>query len=338
MLREGSAFAAAGLPRQLIRGSGPGIRREHGALRPGEAGPVKADYRVVDAAMTAAGAFRVVCLACVRHLEANREGMLAGTDPEYLHQMRVALRRLRTAFAVFAEAVPEAAPLLAELRWLRRALGEARDWDVFTAQVLRPALARHPHRRGLRAVKEACDEMRADAAHSARHAVESGRYRKLVRELRALCYGAPQVAPLPRAAQPLRRHAAAAIAALHESSRRRGRKLMRLEAEKLHRLRKTVRKLRYAVLFLASAFPEARMGALAGAVESLQETLGGLNDCAVAEALIERARAPGRRKACRILAKRVGEARAARRKQLKKEWKAFRAVEGFGIPARARSA
>jgi CHAD domain-containing protein len=334
MLREGSGFAAAA-PKQLIRGSGPGIRREHGALRPGEAGPVKADYRVVDAAMTAAGAFRAVCLACVRHLEANREGMLAGTDPEYLHQMRVALRRLRTAFAVFAEAVPQAAPLLAELRWLRRALGEARDWDVFTAQVLRPALAQHPHRRGLRAVKEACEEMRAGAAHSARHAVESGRYRKLVRELRALCYGAPQDAPLP--APPLRRHAAAAIATLHDLALDRGRKVMRLDAEKLHRLRKTVRKLRYAVLFLAPAFPEARMGALAGAVESLQETLGGLNDCAVAEALIERAHAPGRHKACRILAKRVGEAHAARRKQLKKEWKAFRAVEGFGIPARARS-
>jgi CHAD domain-containing protein len=113
---------------------------------------------------------------------------------------------------------------------------------------------------------------------------------------------------------------------------------MRQDAEKLHRLRKTVRKLRYAVLFLAPAFPEARLGALAGAVESLQETLGGLNDCAVAEALIARAGAPGRRKACRILAKRVEDARVAYRKQLKKEWKAFRAVEGFGIPARARSA
>jgi len=75
--------------------------------------------------MTPPEAFRAVCTACVQHLEGNRYGALAGADPEYLHQIRVALRRLRTAFDVFADALPgpAAAELLGELRWLRRALG-----------------------------------------------------------------------------------------------------------------------------------------------------------------------------------------------------------------------
>src|SRR4029077_18570875 len=127
---------------QLIRVSGEGVRREHREARRGQIGPVKADYRVVDRGMVPAEAFRAVCAACVQHIEANRYGALAAEDPEYLHQMRVALRRLRTAFAVFADGVagPVAAPLLAELRWLSRSLGSARDWDVFVGVTLRPAL------------------------------------------------------------------------------------------------------------------------------------------------------------------------------------------------------
>jgi len=66
---------------------------------------------------------------------------IAGADPEYLHQMRVALRRLRTAFDIFADAAPDAAGLDGELRWLSRALERARDWDVFVADTLKPMLS-----------------------------------------------------------------------------------------------------------------------------------------------------------------------------------------------------
>ena len=62
---------------RLIRASGDGIRREHGEPRPGESGPVKADYRVVGKGMASIEAFRAVCAACVRHVEGNRPGVLA---------------------------------------------------------------------------------------------------------------------------------------------------------------------------------------------------------------------------------------------------------------------
>src|SRR5215471_19011986 len=121
---------------ELIRLSGEGVRREHGEPGKRLAGPVKADYRVVGKSMTPGEAFRAVCAVCVRHIEANRPGTLAAADPEYLHQMRVALRRMRTAFEAFEGAVPEevASQLIGELRWLARALGRARDWDVFIAE------------------------------------------------------------------------------------------------------------------------------------------------------------------------------------------------------------
>ena len=321
------------LDERLIRVSGAGIRREHGELRPGESGPVKADYRVVEQSMTPLDAFRALCAACVRHLEGNRYGVLAAADPEYLHQMRVALRRLRTAFELFADALPRpvAAELLGELRWLRRALGRARDWDVFLAGTLRPALARHPRHAGLRSMRAACEDLSVEARGMAQRALESRRYYALMRALRALSYGDAPVSPRPaRAPRPLsmRRHA---LAALIRKARKRGRKLARLDARELHRLRKAVRRLRYGLLFLAPLLPEARVRPLAGAVEALQETLGALNDCAVGEELIERARAeaggPQRRKARKLLAKRISAARAARRGELETQWEAFRTAE-----------
>src|SRR5882672_7737342 len=98
------------LDERLIRVSGAGIRREHGELRPGETGPVKANYRVVEKWMTPIEAFRAVCAACVQHIEGNRLGALAADDPEYLHQMRVALRdrkstRLNSSHTVISYAV-----------------------------------------------------------------------------------------------------------------------------------------------------------------------------------------------------------------------------------------
>jgi CHAD domain-containing protein len=321
------------LDERLIRVSGAGIRREHGEPRPGESGPVKADYRVVEPSMTPLEAFRALCAASVRHLEGNRYGALAAADPEYLHQMRVALRRLRTAFELFADALPRpvAAELLEELRWLRRALGRARDWDVFLAGTLRPALSRHPRHAGLRSVRAACDDLSAEARSMARRALESRRYYALMRALRALTYGDTPVslrttgAPRPLS---MRRYA---LAALIRKARKRGRRLARLDAGELHRLRKAVRRLRYGLLFLAPLLPEARVRPLAGAVEALQETLGALNDCAVGKELIERARAeargPQKRKARKLLAKRIAAARAGRRGELEVRWEAFRAAE-----------
>jgi len=321
------------LDERLIRVSGAGIRREHGELRPGESGPVKADYRVLEPWMTPLEAFRALCAACVRHLESNRYGVLAAADPEYLHQMRVALRRLRTLFEVFADALPRAvaAELLEEMRWLRRALGRARDWDVFLAGTLRPALAHHPRHAGLRSMRAACEDLSAEARSVAQRALESRRYYALMRALRALSYGdapvSPRQAGAPRPLS-LRRHA---LSALIGKARKRGRKLAHLDAAELHRLRKVVRRLRYSLLFLAPLLPEARVRALAGAVEALQETLGALNDYAVGKELIERARdearGPQKRKARKLLAKRIAAARAARRGELEAQWEAFRAAQ-----------
>src|SRR5690349_24128611 len=59
----------------------------------------------------------------------------ADKDPEHVHQLRVGTRRARAALDIFALCLPQKAYKSAKklLRGLRRAAGEARDWDVFRA-------------------------------------------------------------------------------------------------------------------------------------------------------------------------------------------------------------
>ncbi|HET8673712.1 MAG TPA: CHAD domain-containing protein [Thermoleophilaceae bacterium] len=69
---------------------------------------------------------------CASEVFSYADGMLDTSDPERVHDMRVATRRLRTALEIFAPCFPkyEYKPLLREVKALADALGERRDADV----------------------------------------------------------------------------------------------------------------------------------------------------------------------------------------------------------------
>ena len=76
-------------------------------------------------------AFRMVARRYLADLTANHEATCKG-DPEALHQMRVALTRLRTAILFFSPMVadPSGPHVKTELKWLNANLGVVRDLDV----------------------------------------------------------------------------------------------------------------------------------------------------------------------------------------------------------------
>ena len=92
-------------------------------------GPVRASPSLLDRGMSVGTAFRAVMRANLAHLTANDRGVLEGRNPEYLHQMRVALRRLRSGVDVFSPVLAESriADYRAEMKWLAGRLGPARD-------------------------------------------------------------------------------------------------------------------------------------------------------------------------------------------------------------------
>ena len=78
--------------------------------------------------------------AATEWVGANVEAACIGVDPEGVHQVRVGVRRLRSAFALFRDLLPDESleGLRGELRWLGGELGPARDLDVFLTGTLEP--------------------------------------------------------------------------------------------------------------------------------------------------------------------------------------------------------
>ena len=95
--------------------------------------------------LTTQEAFRIIGNGCLRQLIANEPAMIAG-DVEALHQMRIALRRMRAAISAFSTVVADSdwQRIKSELRWITGELGPARDLDVFVAEVLVPLRSQNP--------------------------------------------------------------------------------------------------------------------------------------------------------------------------------------------------
>ncbi|RPI40343.1 MAG: inorganic triphosphatase, partial [Betaproteobacteria bacterium] len=95
--------------------------------------PIKAPRIVLDETLSIAQSAARIVASGLEQIQANEDGVLAGKDIEYLHQMRVGVRRLRSCFGTFARIAPAGAldAVRAELKWFGGQLGPARDWDVF---------------------------------------------------------------------------------------------------------------------------------------------------------------------------------------------------------------
>jgi CHAD domain-containing protein len=227
-------------------------------------------------------------------LQANQAGAMAGADIEYLHQARVALRRLRSAFSVFNRAFPRAAleDLLGELRWLGEQLGPARDWDVFTCTTLPRLAGTFGDDAAMRALREHADRLRAVARRDAVEALAAKRHTALLLRLNGVFYRTPWTAidDQPAAAlraEPLGQFAAEELSRRHRKTLKRGRKHAELDASGLHRLRIQVKKLRYAAEFFSSLYERKAVRGYTAALAGLQELLGTLNDAATVERLCE---------------------------------------------------
>ena len=302
--------------------------------------PVKAQPAVLARSMSVSAAFKAVMWANLSHLQANERGMLEGRDPEYLHQMRVALRRLRSAFNVFAPLLPKAAmaPWVAELWWLASRLGPARDWDVFMTETL-PAIEGLPDSRGaLRTFSTRYGRLHDAANARALRALRSARYQRLMRALAGWLAAGGWLARLDpgnRAAldSPVERFAAAVLEKRHARVRKRGRGLGGLSAPDLHRLRIAVKKFRYATDFFSGLFSAHRSRAMHGRLARLQDILGAMNDAATGAKLVARgiSRASGghARKARSVVLRWSRSRDAALKRELQSAWRALRSAEKF---------
>ena len=286
--------------------------------------------------------------ACAGHCAANRDAVLDRSDPEGVHQFRVALRRLRSAIAVFGAVLPpgDAAWLEREASRLIGVLGPARDWDVFITETLAAVRAARPADETLKRLAQAAEAERARAYEQA-EALRAPAYTAFLLRFGRWIETAGWRDEADRAVldRPLARLAGRLLDKRHARVLKHGRDFERLSDDRLHRLRIALKKLRYAGEFLAAQFPDGRPRPYIKAVRRLQDDLGRLNDAAVAERrLSELLRAQPESAALAALGVGAGQvigwharAREEARARINGDWRAFAAAEPYWRAGSGRS-
>lgn len=263
-----------------------------------EDGWSKAERLAITPEMTVEAALCGILRNGLYHCAANEACALNGVDPEGVHQMRVALRRLRSAAGLFRSFLPvdRFNWLVGELRWLAGSLGPARDWDVFLSDLVAPVRVglggSTPLAADITALEAAADACRLAGYDTARAAILSDRYSRFQLELAAW------VEARGWRAQPVSEDSVklfAPIGDLADSlldkrmrrARRVGRNFALLPAAQRHELRICLKKLRYAVDFFRGLYDDKAARRFQGQLAALQDALGHLNDVATASRLIQ---------------------------------------------------
>lgn len=218
---------------------------------------------------------------------------LAGEKPEGVHQLRVALRRLRSMLRVFRRAVDCDAlrGLDAELRGILGALGPARDWDVWLGGIGAALEAAMPGDRRITQLLAAAREERDRAYDLLRELLTAPAFRTTIWDGIALLNlrrwrqdATPEMAEA--LAQPLDRFAVPLLARRWKRLKRDAKGLEQLDATGLHELRLDAKRLRYAAEMFAPLWPGKGTRRFLKRLAALQEVLGLANDAAVARALV----------------------------------------------------
>lgn len=226
-------------------------------------------------------AFEKAGWECLRQLQSNQAIAIQGDDPEGVHQMRVALRRMKVALKAFGS---QDDVLGDEIDWLNDLLAKARDLDVLLHETL-PGL------------KLPADELQQAQAHVARarsraygalrNGLRQSRYQRLL-----LTLGHLFAVGLPASRHAVSNTAASHLRRRHKKLLKQGKRLNKLSVEKRHKLRILARRLRYAVELFSPLYPskkaEKQTAKLLDALSEIQASLGALNDLAVTSQTLER--------------------------------------------------
>ena len=238
--------------------------------------------------------FVKLAFACIAQLQANENGLLHSRDIEYLHQARVALRRLRSVFSVFSGAIPRA-HFSDHLIWLRQTaqtLGQARNWDVFLNEFLPEAGQDLVNDPAYRSLTRAAGRLRSESRRQARDTFSSPAYStgilRLTQSLLEQDWISEQT-PEQRKLAALRakKFARKVISRSHRKLTKQGKQLDRTNYRDIHRLRIRIKKQRYAAELLAPLFDGAAHRKYSSRLGNLQDVLGTFNDAANADSMLQ---------------------------------------------------
>ena len=211
-----------------------------------------------------------------------------------IHQLRVSLRRLRSALDLMRSvgSLSKLESLRSEARWLTQNVSAARDWDIFQTETL-PTIAKAcPSVVGFDALGEATEKRRGAAYAKARFVLVDRRCSSFVIELGGWIEargwrGDLVTEDLRQLAEPTINFASRILSGQHVKVLKRGRHFKSLTPEKRHRLRIAVKKLRYHADFLLPLCGQRKsVKRFSDRLAGLQDELGAYNDMATTASLL----------------------------------------------------
>jgi CHAD domain-containing protein len=234
-------------------------------------------------------AFRILAWRFLGHLTANQAATCAG-NPKALHQMRMALTRLRTAISFFSPMAADRkrANIKCELKWLNTYLGAARDLDVAIERL------KANNRQRLQALQD-CRSLENKRAQNHRHltrALRSARYRRLIddayRWTENGAWSTKKGQQAKARTSPIAAYSARKLTRWQKKLLKKSRKLPDMGRKQRHRLRLANKKLFYSTEFFGELFSDqfSRQKAALKHLRQAQKSLGQLNDDANGRSLV----------------------------------------------------
>lgn len=259
--------------------------RAHLLAAGGPLSPIKSSAVPLTVGMRTMDAFRMVALSCLGQLQGNEQGVCNTDQPEFIHQARVGIRRLRSAIRLWEPLLPVDFVSRFEPLWQNVAgnLGDARNWDVFASETLPNLQNVFPGQKELEKLSRYAQRRRSSCRRAARVLFKSADYSCLLTDFTAALVTLPddggkieKFVPrcLSKRAKRVAERAATAVGG-DDAAR--------------HRLRVAFKQLRYALEFFAPILDKLAFLGYHQAASVLQELLGRLNDLAVASQLVAEA-------------------------------------------------
>jgi len=265
--------------------------------------------------------------ACLAHVQSNVPGALLKLDKEYLHQVRVGLRRLRVALSITQRyrTDDELSALREQVAKLCIELGRSREWDVFVTQTLAPICTRLPEHIGLREILSMSERARKKQHAGMESSLASPEFQRMLLRFGAWMHGEQWGGEETT----LEKFAVEILKKRWKLVVKYGNALSGEDAAQLHALRIACKKLRYSIEMFGSLFAASRTKGYEAVLAELQDILGTLNDIAVAHRLLNELDNAARHDTLALIRGWMEHDYAERVTEFGKAWKRFVEQKGF---------
>jgi inorganic triphosphatase YgiF len=255
----------------------------------------RAEALVLQDSFSAEDVFHAAMMLELRHLIQNEDCVLTRCDSEGVHQMRVAMRRMRSLITTYKKLFTKGTYkyMSSVLQAAADALGPAREWDVFLDELLVPVEAAFEGAPELSALRARGEKRRHDGYRQADQLIASQDYARLLTGVLAWtgsrAWRGEHASPenvVNRLDEPAKIVSADVLGRRHARLIALGNELENLDSRQRHQMRIAVKKVRYAAEFFQSMFSKKQTNAYLRALRALQDKLGHLNDLTSAQRMM----------------------------------------------------